>query len=222
VHGNASAHRTARNAARCLHAFGAPEDIRVYPGASKPLIRPTKHDPEIHGEDGLGGVEGFPDDDAPGSLARFEKEGGQNVRALDGMAKAIKKAIAEGHKVTVVSCGPCTNIALFVSVYPDLLVGIEQFVIMGGGVGLGNRSAVAGLAHLAFSDFLSLTCRTQNTTSCVTVGSSLVSGFCSSNARTSRSRTNIAQCTSQEDNGAHQRNSYRDCNIRRSSSITLS
>lgn len=49
-----------------------------------------------------------------------------------------------GDKVTVVSCGPLTNIALFVSVYPELLDGIEQFVFMGGGVGMGNRSAAAG------------------------------------------------------------------------------
>jgi len=51
--------------------------------------------------------------------------------------------MAAGYKVTVISCGPCTNIALFVSVYPDLIEGIEQFVFMGGGVGIGNRSAVA-------------------------------------------------------------------------------
>lgn len=36
-----------------------------------------------------------------------------------------------------------TNIAHFVSVYPDLLVAVEEFVFMGGGVGMGNRSSVA-------------------------------------------------------------------------------
>lgn len=36
-----------------------------------------------------------------------------------------------------------TNLALFVSVYPDLLEGVEEFVFMGGGVGMGNRSAAA-------------------------------------------------------------------------------
>jgi uridine nucleosidase len=38
-----------------------------------------------------------------------------------------------------------TNIALFVSVHPELMEAVEQFVFMGGGVGLGNRSAVAGM-----------------------------------------------------------------------------
>jgi uridine nucleosidase len=36
-----------------------------------------------------------------------------------------------------------TNIALFVNAYSDLLTAVEEFVFMGGGVGMGNRSAVA-------------------------------------------------------------------------------
>jgi len=108
------------------------------------LIRPLKHDPEIHGEDGLGGVEGLPDPESPFLRKRFVIDDyGIPVRAVEGMVNAIKKAMATDHKVTVISSGPCTNIALFVSIYPDLLDGIEQFVFMGGGVGLGNRSAVA-------------------------------------------------------------------------------
>lgn len=44
-----------------------------------------------------------------------------------------------------------TNIALFVSAYPDLLGGVEEFVFMGGGVGQGNRSAVAGAVAFSMS-----------------------------------------------------------------------
>ncbi|KAI0751038.1 nucleoside hydrolase [Daedaleopsis nitida] len=144
VHGNASAENTSNNAARCLYAFAAAEDIRVCPGAQKPLIRPERHDPEIHGLDGLGGVEGLPPVESPGVQARLAAHG-TPVRALEGMAKAISATwnSGQGFKVTVVSSGPMTNIALFVSVYPDLLDGIEEFVFMGGGVGMGNRSASA-------------------------------------------------------------------------------
>lgn len=46
-------------------------------------------------------------------------------------------------KVTLVATGPLTNVALFCSLYPELILGIEEIVFMGGGVGLGNRSAVA-------------------------------------------------------------------------------
>ncbi|KAJ7902381.1 uridine nucleosidase [Mycena leptocephala] len=152
THGNTSSDWTMRNAARCLHAFGALSrypDIRVYPGAPKPLIRPAKHDPEIHGVDGLGGVEGLPDPENPEVTRWFAKDAdGEHVRALEGMARAVKQTWnkGDGHKVSVISTGPQTNIALFIAVYPDLLDGVEEFVFMGGGVGLGNRSAVAAHA----------------------------------------------------------------------------
>ena len=167
VHGNASADNTNNNAARCLYAFAAPEHIRVCPGANKPLIRPERHDPEIHGLDGLGGVEGLPRADSEGVRARLVANG-TPIRALEGMAKAISETWKNGtgNKVTIVSSGPMTNVALFVSVYPDLLDGIgkfvntprsfgslgslsisEEFVFMGGGVGIGNRSASAGQSY---------------------------------------------------------------------------
>ncbi|KAG1735708.1 Inosine/uridine-preferring nucleoside hydrolase domain-containing protein [Suillus paluster] len=146
VHGNASADCTAKNTARCLHAFAASSDVLVYRGASKPLLRPTKHDPEIHGEDGLGGVVGLPSADSPEVQARFARnDDGSFIHAIEGMATSIKDVWhnGTGRQVSVVSSGPMTNIALFISVYPDLLEAVEQFVFMGGGVGLGNRSAVA-------------------------------------------------------------------------------
>jgi len=146
THGNASSDLTAINAARCLLAFGGQPHVRVYPGAHKPLLRAAKHDPEIHGEDGLGGVQGLPAGDSPEVVALFAKHvDGTPIRALEGMATAVRSSWQNGagQKVSVVSCGPMTNIALFVSVYPDLLQAVEEFVFMGGGVGLGNRSAVA-------------------------------------------------------------------------------
>ena len=75
MHGNANADNTVQNAARCLHAIGAPESIKVYPGASKPLLRSPRHDPEIHGPDGLGGVEGL---------------GGYEL-AMDSRSEGVKK-----------------------------------------------------------------------------------------------------------------------------------
>ncbi|KAH7877112.1 Inosine/uridine-preferring nucleoside hydrolase domain-containing protein [Lentinula edodes] len=147
THGNASSYHTAINAARCILAFGGAQlGIKVYPGASKPLLLQAKHDPEIHGPDGLGGVEGLPAVDDSAVLAMIAKdEEGETVRALDGMAQHIKQTWKNGagRKVTVVSCGPLTNLALFISVYPELVDAVDQFVFMGGGVGLGNRSAVA-------------------------------------------------------------------------------
>ncbi|THH10302.1 hypothetical protein EW146_g8410 [Bondarzewia mesenterica] len=144
VHGNTDAENTALNAARCLYAFAAPETVKVFPGAPKPLLRPVKHDPEIHGVDGLGGVEGFPNPDQAEVRARLTGADGQ-VKAVVAMARAIQQTWRDGAgaKVSIVATGPLTNIALFVSIYPDLLDAVEQVVFMGGGVGVGNRSAVA-------------------------------------------------------------------------------
>ncbi|KAF7355650.1 IU-nuc-hydro domain-containing protein [Mycena sanguinolenta] len=149
VHGNTTSDCTMRNAARCLHAFGASSrypDIRVYPGSPKPLLRPAKHDPEIHGVDGLGGVEGLPDSDNPEVVRWLAKDAdGEHIRALEGMVRAVKQTWnrGAGQKTTIISSGPMTNVGLLVAAYPDLLVAVEEFVFMGGGVGLGNRSAVA-------------------------------------------------------------------------------
>ncbi|KAL1740695.1 Inosine/uridine-preferring nucleoside hydrolase domain-containing protein [Schizophyllum fasciatum] len=147
THGNTSHKFATSNAARCLQAFAPPgSPVRVHPGAERPLVRVVKTDAEIHGEDGLGGVEGLPAHDAPEVDAWFARDAeGQKIRALDGISQAIKNTWRQGRgpKVTICSTGPMTNIAIFVSAYPDLLEGVQQFVFMGGGVGLGNRSSSA-------------------------------------------------------------------------------
>lgn len=133
-----------------MHAFGADPDVLVHRGAESPLIKQAKHDPEIHGVDGLGGVEGLP---PVTDLALKERLASSIAapRAVEAIGNCIRRlfasdreSISESDKVTIVSTGPMTNVALFVSVYPDLLRYVEQFVFMGGGIGLGNRSAVAG------------------------------------------------------------------------------
>jgi uridine nucleosidase len=142
THGNTTVEDTTINAARCLHAFAAPEHIKVYSGAAAPLLRPVQYAPDIHGAGGLGGVEGLPPADSDSVRARID-----NRRpAIEAIAAAICQTwnAGAGNKVTVVASGPLTNIALFVSVYPHLLDAVERIVFMGGGIGVGNRSAVAG------------------------------------------------------------------------------
>ncbi|KAF7302003.1 IU-nuc-hydro domain-containing protein [Mycena indigotica] len=145
TYGNASGPWTAVNAARCLHLFGAAStypEIRVYPGAAKPLLRPTKHAPKIHGVDGLGCVQGLPNAQDP-NVTRWMA--GTAERAINGLSAAVRNTWdnGKGSKVSIISSGPMTNIALFVSVYPDLLEVIEEIVFMGGGIGIGNKSTVA-------------------------------------------------------------------------------
>lgn len=147
VHGNTTAEWTLKNATRLVLAF-APHrpDIIVHPGATTPLLRAPRADPEIHGPGGLGGVVGLLDVDdeiVQTALARS-----QGLKAIGGLADQVRMALNAGEKITIVATGPLTNIALFVSVYPELLPGVEQICFMGGGVGVGNRSAVSGMHEL--------------------------------------------------------------------------
>ncbi|KAF8590565.1 nucleoside hydrolase [Ramaria rubella] len=144
VHGNASLQNTWQNALRLLHVFGAPSHgPHVYAGAIKPLLRVAKADPEIHGADGLGGVEGLPEFSDAHVQARVQRSG--KSRAIEAMAEAIQQTwdSGRGERITLVTTGPQTNLALFISIYPELEPAIEEIVFMGGGVGLGNRSATA-------------------------------------------------------------------------------
>ncbi|KAG9104207.1 Uridine nucleosidase 1 [Ceratobasidium sp. 370] len=141
VHGNASSANTFTNAIRLLHAYGAGNKVKVHAGAAQPLLRLVRADPEIHGADGLGGVTGLPDSNNPGVADLFSQS--QPLRAVQGLEAATKTCIEKNVKLHVIACGPLTNIALFSALHPELISGMEQIIFMGGGVGVGNRSAVA-------------------------------------------------------------------------------
>ncbi|KAH7102919.1 uridine nucleosidase [Auriculariales sp. MPI-PUGE-AT-0066] len=136
VHGNAHAHLTLANAGRLLHAYGAPPHFLPHGGAAKPLIRPARVDLEIHGLDGLGGVEGLPP--ATDTLRTRQPS---PLHAIEGMKLALQTY--KPGEVTIVTTGPLTNLALFASVHPELVLNTKEIIFMGGGVGLGNRSAAA-------------------------------------------------------------------------------
>ncbi|KAH8922354.1 Inosine/uridine-preferring nucleoside hydrolase [Atractiella rhizophila] len=148
THGNAFPKHTYSNALRLMHAFASERSERTgrrilcYAGASRPLLptRPLRSDPEIHGADGLGGVVGLPSADA-----QMEARYGGGESALKGVEKVIAylKLEKPGEKITFVCTGPLTNMAIFLTVHPELIELIDQIVFMGGGVGVGNRSPVA-------------------------------------------------------------------------------
>ncbi|OMJ09903.1 Inosine-uridine-preferring nucleoside hydrolase-like protein [Smittium culicis] len=131
--GNQSVEKTTANAISILEASGR-SDVPVFMGAKKPLIRVIKHDPEIHGESGLDGTDLLP----KCNKALYEKA--ESSTAINEMAKAILESSSPVH---LVALGSLTNIALLVTVYPQVIENIEVFSFMGGAIGVGNRSAVA-------------------------------------------------------------------------------
>ncbi|KAM0793566.1 hypothetical protein ACM66B_001002 [Microbotryomycetes sp. NB124-2] len=145
VHGNASVDNTTNNVARLLHAFASNEraaTLELAKGSSQPLLRPAKPCPEIHGSDGLGGVEGLPPPTEQ-TVAEFVKRA-QRTNAVAGLTAATSHAIQTGTKMTIIATGSLTNVALFVAAFPDLVCkGVEQIVLMGGAEGRGNMSPTA-------------------------------------------------------------------------------
>ena len=105
VAGNVEHAKTFKNCRNVL-AYAGREDIKVYPGAIKPMCVELDDASEVHGKDGLGGVE-IPDSSA-------EKE---TMHAWDAIYEAAKK---EGGKLQIVAVGPLTNIANAIISHPDL------------------------------------------------------------------------------------------------------
>merc|ERR1719343_1062566 len=71
------------------------------------------------------------------------------------MAEAIAAAQSP---VSIVATGCLTNVALFVSLYPELLANVEQIVFMGGAINLGNRSAAAEFNILCDPESAAIVC----------------------------------------------------------------
>ena len=128
VAGNVEHAKTFKNCRNVL-AYAGREDIKVYPGAIKPMCVELDDASEVHGKDGLGGVV------IPESPA--EKE---TMHAWDAIYEAAKK---EGGKLQIVAVGPLTNIANAIISHPDLKDMVERILIMGGAAVGGNATMAA-------------------------------------------------------------------------------
>jgi len=128
VAGNVEHAKTFKNCRNVL-AYAGREDIKVYPGAIKPMCVELDDASEVHGKDGLGGVV------IPESIAKEE-----TMHAWDAIYEAAKK---EGGKLQIVAVGPLTNIANAIISHPDLKDMVERILIMGGAAVGGNATMAA-------------------------------------------------------------------------------
>ena len=128
VAGNVTLEHTTRNALRVLDMVGRP-DIPVAPGRDRPRQRDLSTAAVMHGESGLAGP--LPVEPSRGPLEQS---------ALDFIAETLER---EPEPVTLVATGPLTNIAEVVEALPHLHHKIDQLVIMGGAVDLGNWTPAA-------------------------------------------------------------------------------
>jgi pyrimidine-specific ribonucleoside hydrolase len=125
VAGNVDVDQVVRNSLQILDACGR-TDIPVLRGAEMPLVRARRDASDVHGPDGLGGIT------LPLPTRRPD-----SAPAVEGLAQALR---ASPRKVTAVTLGPLTNLALLIRSAPDAAANIDRVVTMSGALGPGNAT----------------------------------------------------------------------------------
>jgi len=130
VAGNVRLDKTSRNA-RLAREWAGREEVPVYAGASKPLVRTPIYAENMHGKEGL-----------PGVAVHEPKVGIAKGNAVDYLIETLSKAAP--HSITLAMLGPQTNLALALMQAPEITQGIKEVVVMGGAhFNGGNMSPVA-------------------------------------------------------------------------------
>ncbi len=132
VSGNQTVEKTARNAFNVSRYLGINVPIAI--GASSPLKRERLNCGEIHGETGLDGF------DFPSYQYEYDKRNATDF---------IIDTLLSNDKVTVVTTGPMTNIALAILKNNSILSHIDMIVVMGGSTTKGNMTPYAEFNILA-------------------------------------------------------------------------
>ncbi|MGW8465900.1 nucleoside hydrolase [Pseudomonas sp. CLCA07] len=118
VAGNVRLDKTSRNA-RLAREWAGREDVPVYAGAPKPLMRTPIYAEDIHGKEGLSGV-----------TVHEPKKGLAEGNAVNYLIDTLKAA--KPHSITIAMLGPQTNLALALIQEPEIVQGIKEVVVMGG------------------------------------------------------------------------------------------
>lgn len=127
VGGNQTIEKVGNNALKVLSFLGV--DVPVAFGMEEPLVRDLVIAAEVHGEDGMYGIE-LPE-------ASLEAS---DLHAVDLIAKILDES---KEKVALVCMGPLTNIAFLLKRYPELKGKISKISLMGGAISGGNCTSTA-------------------------------------------------------------------------------
>ncbi|MFL8988417.1 nucleoside hydrolase [Pseudomonas sp. QLc11A] len=118
VAGNVRLDKTSRNA-RLAREWAGREEVPVFAGAPKPLMRTPIYAENIHGMEGLSGI-----------AVHEPKQGLAKGSAITYLIDTLKSA--EPHSITIAMLGPQTNLALALIQEPGIVQGIKEVVVMGG------------------------------------------------------------------------------------------
>lgn len=151
VAGNVPLRWTQENALKICELAGRP-DMRVFAGASRPLVRALVTAEHVHGRTGLDGPE------LPEPSMQLQEQ-----HAVDFLIEEITRQPA--HSVTLCCLGPLTNVALALQKAPEIALRIQQIVMMGGGFSEGGNITPAAefniyvdphAAHVVFASGIPL------------------------------------------------------------------
>jgi purine nucleosidase len=118
VAGNVRLDKTSRNA-RLAREWAGREDVPVYAGAPKPLVRTPIYAENIHGQEGVTGVP-----------VHEPAKGLEKANAVNYLVDTLRAA--KPGSVTIAMLGPQTNLALALIQAPEITQGIKEVVVMGG------------------------------------------------------------------------------------------
>ncbi len=141
--GNQTLAKTGRNSLNLVQFLGL--DVPVCLGAVNPIIKEVEVCEAIHGESGLDGY------DFPPLHITYDQR-----HAVDFITDTIMNS---QEKVTMITTGPMTNLALAIRMEPKILHNIEEVVLMGGSYQNGNVTPAAEFniycdpeaAHIVFN-----------------------------------------------------------------------
>ena len=128
VSGNVDVAQGLRNALTTMEFCGR-DDVPVYAGADRPLLRSNARADWFHGLDGMGNMNYPP--------PRAQAAGGHAVDAL-------VNTIRDNPGIVLVTLGPLTNVALALARAPEIAGMVSRCVVMGGTAwSVGNVSPAA-------------------------------------------------------------------------------
>ncbi len=128
VAGNQTLEKTTRNALKVCSLAGI-RNVPIAAGMDRPLVRELRVAADIHGTSGLDGPSLPEPDLAPAT-----------IHAVDLL---IERLLASDGDLTIVATGPLTNVATAMRREPRIIPRIQQIVLMGGAIGLGNTTPAA-------------------------------------------------------------------------------
>lgn len=129
VAGNVPLALTCRNA-RILCDLAGRQDMGVYAGCSRPLVRRLVTAEEVHGKTGIDGIE-ITDPKTPL----------QALHAVDFIVETL--SAAEDNSITLLPIGPLTNIAAALIKAPAIAGKIREIVLMGGAMREGGNTTAS-------------------------------------------------------------------------------